>query len=275
MPDDYYNGKWSSEICPDPKLLKEKLTIPLENLVTYVTIYYTNGSSRSPSLDEMKENIHDFDWDYGQCYLLAVVQADTKYIEVDFIQEGTVVFHSPGLRVEAEERIMLESGRVTYHTLNLEVFHDLDYLGQECGMLSQGNYDLCTTNESDKLVYSKVGCTSPFGFDLDNICRNITLSQKVANIMGELYSNDRKNLSCKYPCSYLKVKSLKPEYYRDFAESSKVEFFMPKKVRVLRSQYSFTGFSFVAEVGGYVGLFLGANFLQCSDLLRLLFGRYL
>ena len=251
----------------------EKLTIPLENMVTDVTIFYTNGSSKSLPVAEMRTNIHNFDWDYGQCYLLAMLQLDTKYIEVNFIQEGTVIIHSPGLRLEAEERIMLVSGRVTYHTLNLEVFHALDYLGQECYTLNQGNYDLCATSEIDKLAYSKVGCTSPFGFDLDNICRNITLSQKVANIMLELYSNSRKDLSCKYPCSYLIIRSLQPEFYEYNLDHSIIEFFMPKKVRVLRSQYSFTGFSLVAEVGGYVGLFLGANFLQCSDLLRLLIRR--
>ena len=47
------------------------------------------------------------------------------------------------------------------------------------------------------------------------------------------------------------------------------------KVKVMRSQYSFTELTLVAEVGGYVGLFLGTSFVQFSDGLKWIASRIL
>ena len=39
------------------------------------------------------------------------------------------------------------------------------------------------------------------------------------------------------------------------------------------SYYSYDDISFIAEIGGYVGLFLGASVYQCADLIEILFGK--
>lgn len=242
-----------------------------------VSVHYTNGSIKSLSFDDIKKRNFIFDWEYGQCYLLEMVQPHiTKYIEVFFIQEAGIVIHSLGLLTETHERITLQSRRTVYHNIELEVVHALDYLGQECYMHNQGNYDFCILTEIDKYLLSKVECTTPFGFDMDNICKNETLGAQAFSIADQFYDSNYEDLNCKHPCSILTAKSLKPEY-DEFSNSNEgvAYFYFPKRVRILRSQYSFSGFSFVAEVGGYVGLFLGANFLQFSDLLRLLVRRYL
>ena len=274
--DEYrHKGIWSSGACPDPKWLREKLTIPLEDMVKAVTVYYKNESPRNLSFDEMKKRKYYFDEDYGQCYFLATLPPNGVRVKVEILREALLYMDTPGLFVEYSEPIILETGRNGHYTINLEVVHALDYLGKECYEQNQGNYDFCVMNEIDQHLLNKVGCTTPFGLDMNNICRNQTFGAKAYNIMDYFHDRNHEGIDCKHPCSYLQAKSTEPaieELYE--ASNGKASFNLPMKVRVYRSHYSFTGLSFVAEVGGYVGLFLGANFLQFSDLLMLLVRRY-
>ena len=45
-----------------------------------------------------------------------------------------------------------------------------------------------------------------------------------------------------------------------------------KKVQEAVAYYSYDDLSFIAEIGGYVGLFLGASFYQTADLFQFITG---
>ena len=45
-----------------------------------------------------------------------------------------------------------------------------------------------------------------------------------------------------------------------------------KKVQETVSYYSYDDLSFIAEIGGYVGLFLGASIYQTADLFQFITG---
>ena len=79
-------------------------------------------------------------------------------------------------------------------------------------------------------------------------------------------------ISGKKYASPFKAKSRHPEVDEFYEPDSKGRAWLTfsQKVNVQRSYYSFTQLNLIGEVGGYVGLFLGANFLQFSDLLSLL-----
>lgn len=137
---------------------------------------------------------------------------------------------------------------------------------------NQVNYDLCVSNELDKLAINKFGCTTPFGNDPDMICRNETHGKKATDFMYEVNWDD---LDCKHPCSFVTLRSqVEVESDKNNTFTGKVHFFFNEKVKVLRSQYSFPFLTLIAEVRSYVGLFLGINMLQIYDLLERLSRRF-
>ena len=67
---------------------------------------------------------------------------------------------------------------------------------------------------------------------------------------------------CPYPCQFLKF-SLTPVLYR-LASTHKyyerfIEFKFDGHIKVTTSSYSYTALELLAELGGYVGLFLGLS----------------
>ena len=222
----------------------------------------------------MKKKNYGYSFYYGQCYLLGSLLPTSTFVSIEFIQESLLYIHTPGLLTDASNAfIILKLGNSVEYYIELEEVQALDYLGQECYKHNQGNYDLCHIIEKDKFVFNMLNCTTIYGLDMDNICRNETLGKMAQDAEEQFWNKTYNEEVCKRPCSYLRIKSSSP-LQKEHNDAGKADFNFLDKVQVLRSQYSFTGFSLVAEVGGYVGLFLGASFLQCSDVLRFLVRRF-
>ena len=142
----------------------------------------------------------------------------------------------------------------------------LDYLGQPCNQNPDYNKDSCVTEEADRLAMDSFGCTDPYGFDMENICRNATIGSKVYAKMENLEYQNYESLNCSHPCSYFDFKTTVQEEKAHW--ESGIYITLQKAVTVMRSQYSYNELSLVAEIGGYVGLFLGVSVLQISGLVK-------
>ena len=89
------------------------------------------------------------------------------------------------------------------------------------------------------------------------------------------YSNDDmaiKNISCFEPCSYLGVKLFKTSEWELEDKKGKFSLTFDEKIHETVAHYSYDDLSFVAEIGGYVGLFLGASIYQTADLFQFITG---
>ena len=68
---------------------------------------------------------------------------------------------------------------------------------------------------------------------------------------------------CLNPCTNLKVRLEKVEFGKVVGETG-AKFMFDQYIRVTTSYVSYTGLELVAEVGGYVGLFLGLSVYHLS-----------
>lgn len=267
------NHQWWGS-CSDAKALIEKLIIPLEDLVQDVSGVYLNGSYVTFDLNQLKLKFSPSDH-YGRCYHLDIFQPDFDTVRVLLKQAAYVTVHSPGLFSKPDEKQLQGKASLrdrVYVEIEMEVYHALDSDEEPCYSHGHGSYDKCILDELDKYVLKKVGCTYPYGNNLENICKNETQAGMIDYELFEFWHQDH---VCTHPCTNLlvtgkfDVKSQAQYYYE-----SLVSFHFYKRVKVVRNQYSYTMLSMVAEIGGYVGLFLGVGLLQAFDFIKMLVSRY-
>ena len=266
-PTDYLLGNWAGN-CSNPKLLWEKLVTPLKEIGVKNLLIYINAAPIDPSglrIDSTASISH------GLCFHLDLFRQDTTQIIIETTEDITVHVHSPQLRKKHGNQLSykINNGTTRTSTIELEVFHVLDYLGQPCCKDDNENYDTCVAKEVDKFILKEYGCTSPFGLNLDNICKdpNIGLNY-ISQDMMDFENVKYPHHNCSHPCTYMKVKSI--ESHIDLDGSSNMLYLnFQGAVTVMRSQYSYNMLSMIAEIGGYVGLFLGYSVLQISGLLEL------
>ena len=137
---------------------------------------------------------------------------------------------------------------------------------------------LCLTwiNFQFQISLQKFGCTTPYGKDKSKICTD----PEIGNLAFELYKKARNDKSfalekCPVPCGYqsIELKKLKIGDVKEFnamlqsAFENKLTLKYSKFIKVFSSSVSYTFLELVAEVGGYVGLFLGVSIIQTIDLL--------
>ena len=103
---------------------------------------------------------------------------------------------------------------------------------------------------------SEFGCTTPFGYNVDNICTD-NVTGKSAFDLYERISNKRYTMDeCPYPCKFVKFLVISLEDRVD-EETFKLDF--SQYIKVTEAYYSYTELELIAEFGGYVGLFLGIS----------------
>ena len=106
-----------------------------------------------------------------------------------------------------------------------------------------------------------VGCTTPYGLNLDHICTDLENAEKA----WKIYEREHSNTSCSYPCSYLgsflSSKNTVPP------RKGKRELLMTFKeyIKNHTSTCTYSGLDLFAAVGGYLGLFLGGSILNISN----------
>ena len=117
---------------------------------------------------------------------------------------------------------------------------------------------------------NKIGCTTPFGPNKDFICTNQTLGMEAL----KLYTNtfDKHLHNCKDPCSYVTTRLIKTnEQLQSYVNKRKVAQFRihtQENIKVVGAHYLYSGLSLIAEIGGYVGLFLGVSVIQINKIIE-------
>ena len=111
-------------------------------------------------------------------------------------------------------------------------------------------------------------CGHPFK---DHICQNEVNGLKAL----DLYNNTIKEYSnnCSMPCSFVSSRFVTMREY-DWTEKNttgKISFEWEPVIKVTRGHYLYSELSLVAEIGGYVGLFLGVSINQITKLIDVLF----
>ena len=112
----------------------------------------------------------------------------------------------------------------------------------------------------------RIGCTTPFGLDLDNICTEQNKSLDATILFWEILNNKKEANDCPYPCHFLTSQITTTNYN---PSSDQIYLKFDKYIKVTTSTYGYTELELLAELGGYVGLFLGLSVFD----LRLVFNK--
>ena len=120
---------------------------------------------------------------------------------------------------------------------------------------------------------NEIGCTTPYNPDKSNICLEQNQANQAMNIFDDItiQNQTKARKLCPRPCQqYIIGFSNKEISWSNSIRPATLRMEFPKYIRVSSSSYSYTLLELLAEVGGYVGLFLGVSINQISDLLTIL-----
>ena len=116
-----------------------------------------------------------------------------------------------------------------------------------------------------------IGCTTPFGLELDNICNEKNKSSEANQLFRDVFlgTDMQVGKECPYPCQFLMNRITTTDYKEENDTDNAISMEFDKYIKVTTSTYGYTELELLAELGGYVGLFLGLSVFD----LRLVFNK--
>ena len=152
--------------------------------------------------------------------------------------------------------------------LDFTVYDMFDFGGQPCNTEPEFDKDACTENKLDKKSLQRLGCTTPFGPIKDKTCQNHENGSKVMDLYTETMKNHVDN--CNSPCSFVLTKMIKTGEREVNGKGLYVYIHLKENIHVIRDYHLYSVLSMIAEVGGYVCLFLGISVNQVSALFNVI-----
>ena len=249
--------------------------------------YWTKSSvtenSSSFSINSNFTDLHE-DSVYGRCYTIAPsnehIQYGIRSLELSLLVNSTVFIHTPGMFLKGSDhsrsKINVKLGKTYYYGVHYEYCELLDYGGSPCNNDKTYQIDACYHGEAEKQSLAELGCTTPFGPNKTKVCSNQTIGRKAFwtyfFIMDTIYGKNYEG--CSYPCSYSIVSTKHEHTYETTSISpgttSGLILNFEQVIQVTKSHYTYSELSLIAEIGGYVGLFLGISVNQMPYLLNVL-----
>ena len=288
----YIEGEWiGNENCSDPQKQFESVVHKLEDLVsTFEYKYFDDTAEEYYEEDPKLPNKLWFQTDsrkLGRCYttiptiehvqlgIQKIVLGVKAIIRIkDTGPIAQVFFHNPEMFLTAKENTELLQQHEIYAktTYDLDVNHEMfntlgDGKKKACSMDPNYSKDNCANREVERESMKNFGCTTPFGINKTKICQNIEDIAKVKEIYTDKI--EKHHSQCLNPCSFFSIMSMKTKEKKIwFAKTpgSLVEITFKENIKVTSSYYLYSGLSLIAEVGGYVGLFLGVSVNQIANL---------
>ena len=155
----------------------------------------------------------------------------------------------------------------TYITIDYHVRKVLDFGGKPCMDYKDSTRDECVLKAVDKMLLKKFGCTTPFSIDKSKICTDTQIAIQARSMYEDLlYINTTfLHTKCPYSCTHLKSQITSITSFPGEG-ASRINF--PDYIQVYESYYTYYTLSLIAEIGGYVGLFLGISVNQIGILLE-------
>ena len=280
--DDYfYNNIWvgrngSHEFCKDPlKLYEEMAKNPFDAMISNITAL-DDDSGEYPLVNY---STIDSEWN-GRCFTFQKPQ-NTKitYVKIFLWNDAYVYVHSPGsfFGTEYKEFKITKGQKVEIDVMH-EVFEVLDFDGHACRKYPFGR-DACIFDIIQKDSIEQIGCTSPYGRNKSNICTDQEKSLYAYDLFANVTyknltdANNRCPKSCTYQMtsfgSFMKDNATDDPEFPEHGYNLGLTF--QRFIKVSKARYSYTVLELLAEVGGYVGLFLGVSLNQILSIVKKVF----
>ena len=268
-------GKWSnsngSKLCQDPNALIEKATIKLENIIEETRIEFEKSDV---TIDSSNSDIWSLEYDPkgGTCYKFSIMPAthNDSVVSIKFYRGSsarTVYFNSPGYFHSDPRRraYFLKNKPTTVIELSYDIFKTLNQVDKPCNDTESYTSDPCFDTLAYEESMKELNCTWPFNKRSEKICADYDKA-KQAQIIGEKYFKNKYD-HCLVPCNTLKATADGNVWERSKTSGRKfIQFKFKENVKVFETYYTYNEISLIAEIGGYVGLFLGWSVQQLFDI---------
>ena len=191
-----------------------------------------------------------------------------SYFRFDLKSSVNLYIHSPGsFKSKRRQSIYFNKTKNdVYVTLRYEIFKILNTKERPCNNDPDYVIDECFEDLTYKESMANFNCTWPFLNIKDNICIDKTLA-KDARKIGLKYRFAKDN-RCPESCSSIDATVIAKT---NPTNNGEIRIMFPGQVKVIQSYYVYDGISLVAEIGGYVGLFLGYSIKQITELFDVVF----
>ena len=252
-----------------------------EDLISHITYDYFDGSDTTVEYANSSKIISYVDTSrYGRCFSFSptekMIKLGIKTIKaLGLRQMSMLYFHTKGMFESQDDltRIAALSYNELYLDLDFTVYEMLDFGGQPCATEPEFNQDDCTKTKLEKKSLEIFACTTPFGTNKEKICQDYETGFKVMELYKE--SMEKYVDNCYSPCSFLTTKAIKTaESFKSLYGYGQVSIKLKKNIQVFEAQYLYSILSMMAEVGGYVGLFLGISVNQVSTMFNVVLDRF-
>ena len=272
------------------------------NIVYYYHMNKVNGTSWTtvdPTLGDPLLSFTDNERT-GRCYtilptydmILRKIKKATLWIKTIAYNHGhhnlsftpDIYFHQPGTFKKGKaygiQSIVspdLSHVKQPTYLLEYEVHTKQSYASKPpCEQNSEYNYDLCVDLYIEEKAIKKFGCTTPFGPNKDKICTDLKVAMEVFGLYREIWKNQE--TSCKVPCTRYTIKpALLKEQPLPWSEqwtdigAIPIDILFNEEILTSEEVFLYSTLSLIAEIGGYVGLFLGVSVYQISSLAEMIF----
>ena len=273
----YREAIWSNQDidgCSDPEQLFYSTTWKLEDLISEVQVKSFNNSANS-LFDNKAKFFYPVDRnEFGRCYTFLPPKENLRdgIFRIIFVFKAKVMVlvNSNGVfsvnRDAVETLLNVSPNKSSRIKVEHSLYKMLDFQGVPCNNEKDYRLDKCILEGLEEESLKTIGCVTPFGITKDRICQN----EQDSKTAFQLYFKHRDNedLSCLEPCSYMSVKRFKGFEMEKKDNKGDFALAFDKNVHETVAHYSYDDLSFIAEIGGYVGLFLGASVYQTADLFQ-------
>ena len=118
-----------------------------------------------------------------------------------------------------------------------------------------------------------LGCTVPFFEDKGHVCTDEIKAEKALKIYQK-YERKRAK-SCLEHCNYLKAYLMQSSHNPESKVKQVLLRFGDDSIQVTSAYEAYGGLSLFADIGGYVGMFLGLSFSQLSGFTDFILSKFL
>ena len=211
---------------------------------------------------------------YGRCLTFLptedMIKSGIRQVILKVKATSGIFFHTNGMfetkmSTKSFSQIIVNKSDKTTLDLDFTVYDMYDFGGQPCETEPKFDHDACTKAKLKRKSLEKFGCTTPFELTKDNICQDYENGSKVYSLYREMMKKKVDN--CYNPCSFTLTKAT---INRVQSGKGQVIIRFKENIKVIEAYYLYSTLSLIAEVGGYVGLFLGVSVNQVSALINIL-----
>ena len=218
----------------------------------------------------MHDKVSILETSNGRCYSIILTSEMTKKgirrVEFGLESLSKIYIHNPGIfEYEADKKAMIKNsmGEKAQYRLEYDLLEMLNDKFEPCNEDPKYEKDNCIHNEIEKFLMKEFGCTPPHSENKENICTNETISKQVF----EYWDSEKfvPRTSCPDPCKVMLFRVM--PMASKIIKYSRVKLHFQSRVKVVKSYYAYSGLTVIAEIGGYIGLFLGVSINQIPHLI--------